>query len=668
MNTFKYRPEVDGLRALAVLPVILFHAGLEAFSGGFVGVDVFFVVSGYLITTIIITELSEDRFSLVHFFERRARRLMPAMFVLLTVCVPLAWIWLSPNDFIWFGYSMASVMLFISNIFFFVNESNYFSPISEFKPLLHTWSLAIEEQYYLLFPAFLMLAWRIGIKLILIILAVIFLISFGLAIWAVDNAPVAGYYLLPARGWELLVGVFTAFYLRHHAVSQSHTVNQAISLLGLGMVIYSMVAFGPSTPWPSSYALVTTVGTSLVILCAVPNTLVYNLLSAKPVVFIGLISYSAYLWHQPIYALVRHALFLEDFSNLMATALCVLSLVIAWVSWRFVEKPCRDKSIVSRKAIFSISIAGILVFAGLGMLISSIDGYSSKKYTNINQKLRSMGVSDFDHINARLAGESWGLLRDLTSNPNYFIDKNAEDKSHFAGMNSGEVKRLLLVGNSFSKDIFNVLSHSDEVRERFEIARYGIQLHDIDAEFYTTTSYKNADVLMLAAWLFHDDFDSLYDFAVRVSDDGKKLYIVEQPILMPRVGLLTLADNIVLSRLESKTLTLDELREEVDAAYTKFFTEHKYLDRERERMDQIDEIVSRIQRDLPDVSILNEMDFKCQNNYCPGLTEEGKKIYYDHVHKSEAGAKFFGERLSETKFYAELLDGVARGSGNSREN
>ena len=177
-----YRPEIDGLRALAVLPVILFHAGYEAFSGGFVGVDVFFVISGYLITTIIIAELDEGKFSLVNFYERRARRILPALFFVMAACIPFAWALLSPAELKSFGQSLIAVSTFTSNILFW-QESGYFDIESELKPLLHTWSLAVEEQYYILFPLFLMFTWHKGLRWVVAALAIVFLFSFALAIW-----------------------------------------------------------------------------------------------------------------------------------------------------------------------------------------------------------------------------------------------------------------------------------------------------------------------------------------------------------------------------------------------------------------------------------------------------------------------------------------------------
>ncbi len=206
-----YRREIDGLRALAVLPVILFHAGFKIFSGGFVGVDVFFVISGFLITTILLSELEAGNFSLINFYERRARRILPVLFFVMLLCLPFAWIWLIPDDMKSFSQSVVAVSLYASNILFW-GTSGYFDSAAELKPLLHTWSLAVEEQYYLFFPVFLMLAWRFGKRWIFNCLVFVFILSLALAQWWSSSMPMAGFFLLPARGWELLIGAFVAFY------------------------------------------------------------------------------------------------------------------------------------------------------------------------------------------------------------------------------------------------------------------------------------------------------------------------------------------------------------------------------------------------------------------------------------------------------------------------
>jgi peptidoglycan/LPS O-acetylase OafA/YrhL len=188
----RYRPEIDGLRAVAVVPVILFHAGFETFSGGFVGVDVFFVISGYLITSLIIEDLEKGHFSIARFYERRARRILPALFFVMLCCIPFAWMWMLPHKLKDFGQSIVAVTLFASNVLFWIKDG-YFSEAAELKPLLHTWSLAVEEQYYLCFPIFLIAIWRFGRPAVAALLMLIALVSLGLSEWGWRNAPSANF-------------------------------------------------------------------------------------------------------------------------------------------------------------------------------------------------------------------------------------------------------------------------------------------------------------------------------------------------------------------------------------------------------------------------------------------------------------------------------------------
>lgn len=431
----KYRAEIDGLRALAVLPVILFHAGFEWFSGGFVGVDVFFVISGYLITTIIISEMAEGKFSIVNFYERRARRILPALFFVMAACLPFAWLWLTPNDLKDFGQSLVAVSTFSSNILFWL-ESGYFDTAAELKPLLHTWSLAVEEQYYILFPIFLMLTWRLGIKWILILLSTVFFISLGIAQWGAYNSPSAAFFLLPTRGWELLVGVFAAFYLKYSTHLKSHILNQALSLLGFGMIAYSIIAFDKTTPFPSLYALIPTIGTGLLILCAVPKTYVHKILSLKFIVGIGLISYSAYLWHQPLIAFARHRS-VGEISELILITLCLASLVMAWFSWRFVEKPFRSKTKVSGRLIFKFSIIFALFFSITGLFLHQSNG-ALKYYPKAKQQ----------------------VLGSFINATEYVIERHKQIRLLEFSKNN-EKKDILIIGDSHSEDLVNAVFEAD---------------------------------------------------------------------------------------------------------------------------------------------------------------------------------------------------------------
>ena len=447
----KYRAEIDGLRALAVLPVILFHAGFEWFSGGFVGVDVFFVISGYLITTIIISEMAEGKFSIANFYERRARRILPALFFVMAICIPFAWFWLAPSDLVKFGHSLIAVSTFSSN-FLFWSEAGYFGGPAELKPLLHTWSLAVEEQYYILFPIFIILTWRLGIRWILIILSFIFILSLGVSQWGAYKIPSANFYLLPTRGWELLIGVFIAFYLKYNTYIKSYLANQLLSLLGFSMIIYSIIVFNASTPFPSLYALIPTIGTGLVILCAIPQTTIHKLLSLNFIVGVGLISYSTYLWHQPILAFARHAIE-GEVHNLTVIMLCISSLFFGWFSWRFVERPFRQKSYLQRKFIFKFSLVGILFFSIIGISLHVIDG-GSKLYSLEKQKI----------ITTFLADNS-GYTEERES----YLSLNKFDKTN-------NLKDILIIGDSHMQDIANAIYEAG-LNEKYEFSSFLISVN-----------------------------------------------------------------------------------------------------------------------------------------------------------------------------------------------
>jgi peptidoglycan/LPS O-acetylase OafA/YrhL len=430
-----YRSEIDGLRALAVLPVIFFHAGLGWFNGGFIGVDIFFVISGYLITSIILHEMAEQKFSLIGFYERRARRILPALFFIMLVCLPFSWVLLTPSDLENFGLSLIAVSSFTSNILFWL-QSGYFETAAELKPLLHTWSLAVEEQYYIIFPLFLILCWRLGRGPILILLLVALLLSLSVAHWGAFNKPSATFFLLPTRGWELLIGVFLAFYLKEKSYIKSHYLNQALSLIGLLMVLYSLLFFDKSTPFPSLYALVPTIGTGLLILSAVENTLVNKFLSIRPIVGIGLISYSAYLWHQPVLVFTRHA-FPSSTSSILFFVLSLVSIIMGYLSWRFVEKPFRDRSKLSRKIIFSFSMFGILFFSLTGYNFYSNNGHL--KRLNVNEAI----IYDFiDYDTSELYREGNCFLK-VEQDANQFSKECMSGKflvwgdSHAAALSSG---------------------------------------------------------------------------------------------------------------------------------------------------------------------------------------------------------------------------------------
>ena len=371
----KYRKEIDGLRSLAVIPVILFHGSFESFSGGYIGVDVFFVISGFLITSIILKELGDGTFTITNFYERRARRILPVLFFVLLVTLPFAWIWLLPYELKDFGKSIIAVNLFSSNIIFWLG-SNYFAATAESIPLLHTWTLAVEEQFYIIFPVFMMLLWGLGKRWLVSIIAVITLLSLGLSEWGWREFPEANFYLLPTRAWELMIGSLVAFYIQNKSQPQGF-INHWASFLGLALIIIPLFLFDKGTPFPSLYALAPTVGTALIILYTTPNTLVYRLLSIRLMVGIGLISYSAYLWHQPLFVFAR-LVSLEEPSLWLMGVLSIITLGLSYFSWRFIETPFRNKQRFSRKLIFVSSTVISLAFIAIGAALVLAEGAANR--------------------------------------------------------------------------------------------------------------------------------------------------------------------------------------------------------------------------------------------------------------------------------------------------
>ena len=360
----RYRREIDGLRAVAVLPVILFHAGFSVFSGGFVGVDVFFVISGFLITSILTRELEQGNFSIARFYERRARRILPALFVVMLACLPFAYLWMLPKQLEDFAVSIVSVVFSLSNIFF-LSQVDYFAPNAELQPLLHTWSLAIEEQYYFLFPLLLLAIRRFKRRTAVCMVFALILLSFAFSEWAWRENAERSFFFTLSRFWEIGTGSICAF-MTAGGVSRS---SNALSSLGLALIMFAIFAYNDSMPFPSVYTLVPVVGTALVILFAAHDTWVAQLLSLRGFVGVGLISYSAYLWHQPLFAYARLRCLTEPSLALMA-ALAAASLLLAWATWYWVEQAFRKRAnplLLTRRNVFAVSGTVGALFVAVGL-------------------------------------------------------------------------------------------------------------------------------------------------------------------------------------------------------------------------------------------------------------------------------------------------------------
>lgn len=379
-----YRPEIDGLRALAVISVILFHAGISSFGGGFIGVDVFFVISGYLITSLLLKDLHEGRFSFLVFYERRARRLLPALLLVLAISAGVAWFVLPYQEMREFGRSIRSTATFMSNVFFW-KRVGYFDIQSELKPLLHTWSLAVEEQYYIVAPVLFWILWRYARKSIALLLTVVLLASLTAAEYGARRWPDAAFFMLHTRAWELALGSLAALFVFHQDGIRGHA---GLSGLGMGMIVAAIFAYDEQTPFPGLHALLPTVGTALVLVYADKTTWTNRLLSLPVFVRVGLISYSAYLWHQPLFAFARQ-LSIKPPSHSIMLALAAASLGMAYLSWRFVEQPFRKTNRVSRPlTILGASVVGLAACVGLGTFL--VHSQTSKS------RLTASGVTFFE--------------------------------------------------------------------------------------------------------------------------------------------------------------------------------------------------------------------------------------------------------------------------------
>jgi len=372
-----YRKEVDGLRALAVVPVVLFHAQVPGFAGGFAGVDIFFVISGYLITSIIHTELKAGSFSIAQFYERRIRRLLPALFVVLAASVAMSVAWLTPSAAQDFFKSLIAVPLFGSNLYF-AETTGYFSTAAELKPLLHTWSLAVEEQYYLFFPLLMLIAWRLAPQRIIPMIALVLVVSLAFAVRYSSHSPTPTFFSMPARCWELLMGAMAALYLADRPPpAGSNWKRQAASLAGLALILVVVLIEAPMAV-PGFYSLLPTVGAVLIILFAWPGTIAHALLSQRVFVGIGLISYSLYLWHQPLMAFTRiRALGVHDLVQM--SAVVALTFVFAYLTWRYVETPFRRRDRIPARRLVPAAVAGSLAFVAAGLVALQVD-YASLRY------------------------------------------------------------------------------------------------------------------------------------------------------------------------------------------------------------------------------------------------------------------------------------------------
>ena len=428
-----YRKEIDGLRALAVVSVIFYHAGFKFFSGGYIGVDIFFVISGYLITTILLEDIENQQFSFSNFYKRRAKRILPVLYLVVIITSTASIFILYPAELISFAKSVISIPFFSSN-FFFWSERGYFNSDSLLKPLIHTWSLAVEEQFYIFFPIFLFFL-RNKISLFYILLVLSFFISLGLSYYLTLLHFETAFYLIFARAYEIILGSFAAILLKKNKfVIQKSIYADFFSAAGLSFIIFSIINFDSKTLFPYVNSLFPTFGSFLFIIFSQHSFLIKKIFSTKGLVFLGLISYSLYLWHQPIFALAKKLNKFNDNTLLLIS----LSLALSYFSYRYIEKPFKKKNFSNKKILF-FSVSGSLILILIGIIIITKDGLSNR-YPQEDRK----------------------ILSQLESYKKY--NQKNFDNLKFKNFKSDADYKVLLLGDSYAKDFLNIIIESNQFK------------------------------------------------------------------------------------------------------------------------------------------------------------------------------------------------------------
>ena len=446
-----YRSEIDGLRAIAVVAVILYHSQITIFSyqpfkGGFIGVDIFFVISGYLITSIVLKELiTTGSFSLKNFYERRIRRIFPVLLLVMLISLPIAWIYLLPDSFIDFSKSILYSLAFISNFYFHYSGLQYGAETGLLKPFLHTWSLAVEEQYYILFPIILLIIFKYFKRYLIYALILGFIISLGLADWGSKNNPSFSFYVLPTRGWELLAGSILAYFeVTLGRRGNYRTLNLILPSVGFFLIGYSILFFHDKMFHPSFYTLSPIIGVSLIIWFSCRDEPIYKILSSRLFVGIGLISYSLYIWHYPIFVFARITGFLSSF--FAQILLGVIILILSITTYYLVEGPTRNKKNY-KVLIFLIYTFIFLILFNLYIILNQ--GVVSRVPNILKNELNIRGHLK-DSQNKNCQNNKNGCVYNTQSNKKVFIVGD----SHMAALAFNLKDKTIAKGYQFNTSIF----------------------------------------------------------------------------------------------------------------------------------------------------------------------------------------------------------------------
>jgi peptidoglycan/LPS O-acetylase OafA/YrhL len=646
-----YRSDIDGLRALAVLPVLLFHAGIAGVGGGYVGVDVFFVISGYLITGIIHREVSEGRFSIVRFYERRVRRLLSALVAVVLATAIVAYKLLLPAQFLDFGQSLVAVALFSSNVLFF-SEAGYFDAPAEVKPLLHTWSLSVEEQFYVFFPLLLLLVQRFLGRRFVLVVSLLCLVSFVANVALVGEYQSAAFYLLPFRAWELGIGSLLA--IGAVPVLKSKRLADVLGSAGIVMILLAVFTFSPQTTFPGMAAALPCVGTAFILHAGVLGQgAAFSILSREPLLFIGKISYSLYLWHWPI-AVFTKQLGHGELTPARQAFIIVSSIVLATLSWRFIEQPVRHPTKgPSRRTLFIAAGAATAVWIGFGALVHKTRGLPER----LSPEAQAFAVAAEDfapqpkHCPLFLSAPELCTLgakdKPLSflmwgdSHAGIFVNSVEEpaEKAGKAGLFSGVMSCPPLIGVSkddnhvddatdakctaINKRVLEVLAAHEEIKSVLLVGRW--------AYYASGEGYGQEAGAFLEIWksdgqrTSRSDNRAVFEAAFEetlntLTSMGKEVYVLEQ---VPELASYT-AGNV------ARALVLNE-----DPLVIREMTEHPLRSVE-DRQQSAAAVLAKVASN-PRVHVLRTRDQFCAGDTCSAL-KDGVPRYFDNNHVTTATA------------------------------
>lgn len=616
MINSNYRNEINGLRAIAIISVIFFHAGFDFFSGGFLGVDIFFVISGYLITNIIYVNYFNQTFNIFEFYEKRLRRIIPALFIIILLFIPICFFALYPRDLRDFGQSLFSLGYFLSNIYFWY-RSGYFDTNSELRPLLHTWSLSLEVQFYILFP--LLLIFIIRSKKLIFLLSMLVIISFAFAKINSFSNPSINFYFLISRLWQFLLGSIVFIMLEKKVYAIKFLKN--FNILGLILILLSILFIKKNTITPSLNSVLVTVGTCMILFCSNPKNLINLFLSNKFFTFIGSISYSLYLWHFPFFSIANYKGINE--ANEIKWLIILITIALSFLTYVFIEKPFRSKKISTKKTFFLIAII-FLIFNIIGLKLH---------YSNLSQIASFRGYNHwlFKYDINNLKKNAVNLTNNLSVPTDYkkiYINKDNKDK-------------VLIIGDSIANDAVSAIKLNLTGNSPFIL--WNLSFDDLCLNFkHQSQSCKINRKNIINNYSLITEAD-LIIYLVGFHSDTKVENIIQVigDLNVKKLRVLSSAHfnepYSIIKKIESKQLSVDD-EEKLDLIYGSEIHEYTYLSSIRAK-----KILNKI--NIPFVLGWDIWCSKVESLYsCPFIRNK-KILIFDTAHKTIDGLNLYGKKL-----------------------